>query len=335
VYNYKLGLAMPLVLGWTLFQLPKANRWRLGVGCVGGILVPFVSLWIVFVAVNPLALALRPLSTYLGLLARDANPSAISQGLDPFFYVYYVHDWENVALWLVGGAGLAIAMRNGEMRKHAVFALVWIAVGVLLPKAPRWLFPVLPLMDGFPLQALQVIPKVWMRAVLGILMLGYGFAHLHLTEALPKWTSCADPFGLVVPVADKHKASSRAFTHPESLGDSIFTLNSTLPYLLSHGVKVHILRLPEDSGYAFPTGAVVWTDYTTSLINASDLGWDGKLITPLVEGCQVVVSSPVVWLEHAEYTGRTYRQTITAWAAKKDGGSSSVRIYQIGKRAKP
>jgi hypothetical protein len=314
LWNYKLGLGGAIWLGWAVWRADDAKRFNVLVRfALGGILC-FVACWLVFMATNKSDIWLRPLATYAGLLGRNANPEAANPGLDALFYFYYILQWDNALLWIAGLWGLYLARKAGMLTPQHVYIGAVLLLGIFLPKGPRWLLPILPLLAGQIVDLTTNWSITQLRLLYVFLLLGARGSYYH---AIGQFT---DEEGFIEFNCFNNspihlKRTERFYTNPEA--DTICTLLSTTPYLYAPGLSLKIVRSLDCKSLNGLPGRSVDVDGYAYLA-----GYTGRWLGlwPCAVGHSTGKSAgdsqndvPVLWLEHAEYTGLTYHQTLDRW----------------------
>lgn len=295
MWNYKLGLLGALSLGYELAILAPKLRWEKTKTILLVSAGTFVALWLLYVLLNPIDLALRPLATYAGLLGRNANPQAHNPGLDALFYWNTTTKWDNAALWFGGLAGLVLVATKGKGGIAAWLVVFILIAGIFLPKAPRWLLPALPLVAAY-IPSLLPTHK-WGKGLVWAGMFCWGGWAVYLS---------------IYPYAQVGARGNIEF----SKVDTLLSLGSTLPYLASKPPKVQLLRTwpcgkISKVKYLFKDGYVYMAGYEGLWPSACILGTVTQRATGLSNAC------PLLWLEHAEYTGHTYTETMRRYKKYK------------------
>ena len=309
LWNYKSGLVAGICIAWHLYQ-NKQDIWNLSKGFLAGFCLPFGSLIFLYVSLNGWANAWIPLGTYAGLLLRDANPDAPTNAIDFLFYLKYIFEWDAWHLWVLGLWGLWMTYRTGKMRREGWIIIALIVSGLFLPKAPRWLLPAFPLMAGYILVMLERIPVAWQRiGVMGALMYG-GISVLR--QGITQQLEAVSPLKNSQDIC-KHWQQNQA----RNL--CLFTSGTNLQCFLD---TICLNYLPGNNTHkADPNSDILMDGYTLisglpqKTLYRMDTVYEGKTPTNGI---------PLLWLEHAEFTGKTFDQTMESWHLHKAASAEVV-----------
>jgi hypothetical protein len=323
LYNYKLALAGSILLGWDIWQAGKSVYLKkLKEAALGGI-VPFLVVGVVFMLTNPATLWLRPLATYVGLIGRNANPQAAHPGFDLLFYPRYLFDWENLPLWAAGLAGLIIYLKKEKPKADVYLVLLWLVVGMFLPKAPRWLMPVAPLLGGYALYAWTLIPQKSLRwaGAIAVCLWGMWSGYSSITQQLYTGELSCKNRSFLKNLPDLALSTSFICSVEVSSQDTVHTVLSTLPYLIWGDVNVNAHRYDTIDIKRITKGQVLYSDGYPALSGFDDVrqrgNVDGNNFALGSQGFTYILAIPILWLEHAEYTGLTYAQTLNRWHTQR------------------
>lgn len=318
LWNYKLALAGGVVLAWHLATHKEA--WMLLRRYAYGLAIPAAVLYFLFLAYAGPALWLRPMATYAGLLGRDANPAAHAPGLDIAFYLRYFWGYGGTAFMVVGMVGAAIYTRRKGHHAQIWLVLAYLLAAHLLPKAPRMVWPVLPLLAGYAAWWGQALPRAnkW-GVALALLPVGawpLAIAYVEAWQLQPQ----ANHFSQILQNPTKTIA-----TPPAWEADTLVAFGSTLPQRIGSAampvrtvmslrelpLTPHWLLLDGTSLYA----GLAWPDST----------WLASRYDRVAEGV-LPGTNATQWFEHAEYRGLPYR-AIAPDAERQGLAARQVVLY--------
>lgn len=314
LWNYKLALALVVCLLYDLATAKDRKQilreYLVGFGMVSG------SVYLVYLLANGGDRFWQPPATYLGLIVRDASAHGTGNRWDWLFYPRYVLEWDAWQWWLAGAAGWWMLHRGKPLSREAVLVLAILVAGLFLPKAPRWLLPALPLLAGWALAMARRIPYPWFRrlALAGFVWGAYSVNHQAVYAFLP------ENFGKE-PDVMPYERLTRPWPQPSGYTDStLYTRSSTLPYRTAdwgsytyvayEGKELWCPRIELCDGYSY-------------LIGESPAKLSGQVLTRLQTPTNAV---PLLWLEHAEYTGLSYAETMARWERYRDSATQGALV---------
>lgn len=306
LWNYKLALALAVCLVYDVATAQDRKRvgkeYLLGCGVVGG------AVYLFYLCLNGYGRFWQPPATYLGLLGRDASAHGAGNRWDWLFYPRYLLEWDAWQWWGAGAAGWWMTRRGKPMSREATLVLVILVACIVLPKAPRWLLPTLPLLAGWALAMARRIPYPWLRrlALAGFAWGAWSVNHQAVYAFLP------ENYGKESDIVSYEKLT-KPWPQPSGYTDStLYTRSSTLPYRTADwgsytyvaydGLELGCPRIELRDGYSY-------------LIGESPGKLQGQVLARLQTPTNAV---PLLWLEHAEYTGLSYAETMARWERYHD-----------------
>lgn len=314
LWNYKLALAIPVCLVIDLWEAKTRQRVLTDYLVWVGVLL--AGVYILFLAIDTPADWWRPPGTYMGLLGRDGSSNASGNRWDWLFYARYLLEWDAWQWWVAGAAGWWMMHRRRPLSREAALVAAILAAGIFLPKAPRWLLPTLPLLAGWALGMARRIPYPWMRrlALAGVAWGACSVNRQAVSDFLP--THEIENTSL-----RSYDALTRPWPKPAGYTDSsLYTRSSTLPYRISDwgpytyvayaDLKLWCPRIELSDGYSY-------------LIGEAPVKLSGKVLLRLQTPTNAV---PLLWLEHAEYTGLSYTETMARWERYRDSATQVALV---------
>ncbi|SHI58061.1 4-amino-4-deoxy-L-arabinose transferase [Hymenobacter daecheongensis DSM 21074] len=321
--NYKLLLALPILVVFELLQRDglfgqRGTWWRV----LGLLAAPYVVLSAVGMAVG------LPWYRWAGVYYNIAFPGAANAAgrvgsfqLDLFYYFQFLRDFESpvVLLALVTGPWLWRRELFGGLRRInlvrylAVWAYCYLAGMSLLLKAPRGLLLAYGLFYALAFLSLRrVLPA---RAVVAVLLMAVGLNVYRIQREIYAYTP--SNYGEVAAWLHAHGARRVASTVGQGLAPfapmldslTVITHENQLPALRRRGYRYVLL-----DAYWRVAGVAHFEELARQPALAA---WPEPLLT-----------SPLLFLEHSEYTGLSYAQTLARQqAARRD--SLQLRLLPL------
>jgi hypothetical protein len=314
--NYKFLLTVPILAVLELLQADglawrPGNWWRV----LLLLAAPFVVLGLLAWLVSGVPLYRWPAVYYVIMFPAAANVAGRHQTLqvDFTYYLRYLADFEAPLLLALGAA---VVWFGGGLRRRPLplttYLLVWAGLTLggmsLLIKAPRGL-----LFGYLPLYALLVLWLTrWSRPLALALLLGVaGYngwqVRRHIYAYLPT------RYPLAARWLQQHRVERVATTVGPAL----------LPVLAQAGVPAEVAKTPAEltalrrQGYRY----VLLDDYYRV---AGVLAFDSLRRLPAVAAWpEPLLASPLLYLEHSEFTGLGYEAT---WQRQRAAARDSVQL---------
>ncbi|OWP63835.1 hypothetical protein CDA63_06370 [Hymenobacter amundsenii] len=327
-FNYKFILTLPIlaVLEWwqadgLLWQ--RGHWWRVGLL----VAAPYVVLGLVGV------LAGVPWYAWAAVYYKVAFPDAANAAgrtttiqPDFLYYLRYVLDFESVLVWvgLLAPLGLlwqewrAGRFGRGRALPPELYLATWgwclLAGMSLLLKAPRGLLWAYGLWYALGWLTLRRLPAP-VLAALGLLALaGNGY---RLQRHIYAYTAQSTSYPAVAAWLQAHGGGPVAST--VSLGLAPFRPASDTVWVVMHEADLPALAR---QGYRYVLLDAYWRVANVRQFDSL------RRRPPLAAWPEPALTSPLLFLEHSEFTGLSYQQTLQRWQqARQD--SMQLRVYEV------
>ena len=306
-FNYKFLLLLPVVLVTEALQEQPLLRGRVVWQSVGLLALPFVLYSLLAVAVG--LPVYRYLASFLGLVQFDKLNPALRSGKfqsDLSFYFRYLLQFESPVSWL----GLLYALwllwkRVGQRLKGpirwqevlAILCLLFLGGMSLLLKAPRGLVFIYGLLYVLGFVALRrLVPGRVPQAL--VLLAGCTYSLFRCHESIYSYSQTRYP--QVV-----------AFLQQQGIGKVATTAGmGLLPYAAAAGIEAKAAVRPPDLERLQQEGfRYLLIDDYYRVTRLTHFGQTERL-PPLLALPEPTLQSALLYLEHAEFTGLGYRQTL-------------------------
>ena len=303
-FNYKFILTLPIlaVLEWWQADgllLHNGRWWRVA----GLLLLPYLMLGTVGL------LAGLPWYAWPGIYYNVAFPGAANAAgrastlrPDFLYYLRYLRDFESWLVW-VGLLGPLLLLR-GQLRRGRplppeLYLAVWgwclLAGMSLLVKAPRGLLWAYPLWYALGLLTLRRLPAAVLAGLLLAAMAGNAYRLQREIYAYAAPTR----YPAVATWLRTHGGGPVAST--VSLGLAPFRpATDSVPVIMDQRELAALRR----RGYRYVLLDAYWR--VTNVRDFDSL----RRVPPLAAWPEPLLTSPLLFLEHSEYTGRSYEQTL-------------------------
>lgn len=323
-FNYKFILTLPILAvleGWQADGL----LWQRGnlVRVLGLLLTPYLVLGAVGVAAG-LPWYLWPAIYYKVAFPDAANPAGRTSTVhfDGLYYLRFLWQFESPLLWVGAGLGLwqlrrAEWPRRGQLLPLPWYLVVWagclLAGMSLLLKAPRGLLWAYPLL--YVLAFLSLRQRLPLGVLYGVMVAGIAWNGYRLQQEVFAYAPTRYP--QVTAWLQTHAGGKIVSTI--GLGLAPFRPAADTVLAITNTQQLTDLR---QRGYHY----VLLDDYYRV---AGVMGFDSlRRQQPVAAWPEPMLTSPLLFLEHSEYTGLGYEETLARQrAAAQD--TLQLRLLQL------
>ena len=303
--NYKFVLTLPVlaVLEWWRADglLLRGGRWW---RVIGLLLLPYLVLGVVGLAVG------LPWYAWVGMYYKVAFPDAANAAgraatirPDFLYYLRYLWDFESGLVWvgLLGPLLLLGRQRRGQPLPAVLYLAVWgwclLAGMSVLVKAPRGLLWAYGLWYALGLLMLRRLPPAVLGGLLLLALAGNGYR-------LQRYIYAYAPTRYPAVAAWLRAHGGGPVASTVGLGLAPFRADSDTVRAVMHGRELAALRR---RGYRYVLLDSYWR---VTNVRAFD---SLRQVPPVAAWPEPLLTSPLLFLEHSEFTGLNYQQTLRRW----------------------